>query len=192
MHFFDYHLPEQLIAQHPAARRDDSRLLVVRRASGDIEHRVFRDLPDLLSPGDLLVLNDTRVLPARVVGTRDATGGKWEGLYLKQSPHGLWEMLAQTRGYAKEGEAFNVTGSPGLPPWAKKDGRSAASDVFAAERPPDLAQGGSPGISDLTPLIHAVESTRRWIEAARHEQPKYKQKLLDRCNEALARLEASS
>ncbi len=114
MHFFDYHLPEHLIAQHPTARRDDSRLLVVRLASGDIEHRVFRDLPDLLSPGDLLVLNDTRVLPARVVGTRDATGGKWEGLYLKQTPDGLWEMLAQTRGYAKEGEAFAVPGNPGL------------------------------------------------------------------------------
>ena len=151
MHFFDYHLPEHLIAQHPAARRDDSRLLVVRRASGDIEHRVFRELPELLSPGDLLVLNDTRVLPARVVGTREATGGKWEGLYLKQTSDGLWEMLAQTRGYAKEGEAFAVLGNPGLPPWAKADGRSAAGRLFAAEQPSFLAQGGSPGLWALGP-----------------------------------------
>ncbi len=105
MHFFDYHLPEHLIAQHPAGWRDESRLLVVRRDSGTLEHRTFRDLPDLLSPGDLLVLNDTKVLPARVVGRREATGGKWEGLFLAESG-GLWEMLAQTRGYPEVGTVF--------------------------------------------------------------------------------------
>jgi S-adenosylmethionine:tRNA ribosyltransferase-isomerase len=101
----DYHLPEHLIAQHPAARRDESRLLVVRRESAALEHRTFRDLPELLSPGDLLVLNDTKVLPARVVGRREATGGKWEGLFLAESG-GLWEMLAQTRGYPEVGTVF--------------------------------------------------------------------------------------
>jgi S-adenosylmethionine:tRNA ribosyltransferase-isomerase len=104
--FFDYQLPEDLIAQHPAARRDESRLLVVRRATGDLEHRVFRDLPELLTAGDLLVLNDTRVLPARLVGRRAKTGGKWEGLFLRQTAEGLWELLAQTRGYAEVGEAI--------------------------------------------------------------------------------------
>ncbi|HVL11005.1 MAG TPA: tRNA preQ1(34) S-adenosylmethionine ribosyltransferase-isomerase QueA [Gemmata sp.] len=103
--FFDYHLPEHLIAQHPAARRDESRLLVVRRDSGTLEHRNFRDLPDLLSPGDLIVLNDTKVLPARVVGRREATGGKWEGLFLAEQS-GLWEMLAQTRSYPEVGAVF--------------------------------------------------------------------------------------
>jgi S-adenosylmethionine:tRNA ribosyltransferase-isomerase len=101
----DYRLPEHLIAQHPAARRDESRLLVVRRDSGTLEHRTFRDLPDLLAPGDLLVLNDTKVLSARVVGRREATGGKWEGLFLAEKD-GLWEMLAQTRGYPEVGTAF--------------------------------------------------------------------------------------
>ncbi|WP_439624831.1 tRNA preQ1(34) S-adenosylmethionine ribosyltransferase-isomerase QueA [Gemmata sp.] len=104
MHF-DYHLPEHLIAQHPVARRDESRLLVVRRATGELEHRTFRDLPELLSPGDLLVLNDTKVLPARVVGRRESTGGKWEGLFLRERD-GLWEMLAQTRSYPEVGSAF--------------------------------------------------------------------------------------
>ncbi|MBA4190183.1 MAG: tRNA preQ1(34) S-adenosylmethionine ribosyltransferase-isomerase QueA [Planctomycetaceae bacterium] len=104
MHF-DYHLPEHLIAQHPAARRDESRLLVVRRGSGSLEHRTFRDLPELLNPGDLLVLNDTRVLPARVVGRRESTGGKWEGLFLRLV-NGLWEMLAQTRSYPEPGSVF--------------------------------------------------------------------------------------
>ncbi len=106
MPFFDYHLPEHLIAQHPAAERDAALLLVVRRATSSIEHRVFRDLPDLLSPGDLVVLNDTRVLPARLVGRREATGGKWEGLFLRATDGGLWEMLSQTRGYPEVGTAF--------------------------------------------------------------------------------------
>src|SRR6516165_9024312 len=102
--FFDYHLPEHLIAQHPAARRDESRLLVVRRSPATLEHRTFRDLPELLSPADLLVLNDTRVLQARLVGRREATGGKWEGLFLGQSADGNWELLCQTRGRLREGE----------------------------------------------------------------------------------------
>lgn len=105
MPFFDYHLPEHLIAQHPAARRDESGLLVVRRDSGTISHHSFRDLPELLDPGDLLVLNDTRVLAARVVGRREQTGGKWEGLFLAAAA-GLWEMLAQTRGYPEVGTSF--------------------------------------------------------------------------------------
>jgi S-adenosylmethionine:tRNA ribosyltransferase-isomerase len=106
MHFFDYHLPEHLIAQHPAAERDAARLLVVRRDTRAIEHRVFRELPELLAPGDLIVLNDTRVLPARLVGQRALTGGKWEGLFLRVTDAGLWEMLAQTRGYPEVGTAF--------------------------------------------------------------------------------------
>jgi S-adenosylmethionine:tRNA ribosyltransferase-isomerase len=106
--FFDYHLPEHLIAQHPAARRDESRLLVVHRAAGSIEHRVFRDLPDLLRPGDLLVLNDTRVLPARLLGARDSSGGKWEGLYLQTTSDGFWEMMTKTRGHPVSGEVFTV------------------------------------------------------------------------------------
>src|SRR5437764_7357970 len=97
--FFDYTLPEHLIAQEPAARRDESRLLVVRRSTGELEHRVFRDLPELLAPGDLLVLNDTKVLPARVLGRRESTGGRWEGLYLRTTPDGLWEMMTKTRGH---------------------------------------------------------------------------------------------
>ena len=78
--FLDYDLPSHLIAQEPAARRDASRLLLVRRANQSLEHWTFRDLPELLAPGDLLVLNDTRVVPARLVGRRERTGGKWEGL----------------------------------------------------------------------------------------------------------------
>ncbi|MBP3958875.1 tRNA preQ1(34) S-adenosylmethionine ribosyltransferase-isomerase QueA [Gemmata sp. G18] len=106
MPFFDYHLPEHLIAQHPAAERDSARLLVAHRATNSLAHHTFRELPDLLGPGDLVVLNDTRVLPARVIGRRESTGGKWEGLFLRTVEDGSWEMLAQTRGYPEIGTAF--------------------------------------------------------------------------------------
>ena len=103
---FDYELPPHLIAQQPTAQRDAARLMVLQRSAGEIAHRVFRDLPDLLNPGDLLVLNDTRVLPARLIGHREKTGGKWEGLFLRETPEGFWELLTQTKGKPEIGEAF--------------------------------------------------------------------------------------
>ena len=103
----DYDLPPHLIAQEPAPRRDGSRLLVVNRTDGSLADHFFRDLPDLLHPGDLLVLNDTRVLPARLLGQRERTGGKWEGLYLRESG-GAWELLSQTRGHLTAGETLIV------------------------------------------------------------------------------------
>src|SRR5262249_56146224 len=85
-----------------------------RRRDGTLEPRQFLDLPDLLAPGDLLVLNDTRVLPARLLGRRERTGGKWEGLYLGTAADGAWELLCQTRGRLQEGETVIVPGEPGL------------------------------------------------------------------------------
>src|SRR5437879_11150164 len=105
---FDYDLPPRLIAQEPCAERDRSRLLVVRRAGGLFEHHVFHELPDLLHRGDLLVLNDTRVVPARLLGRRARTGGRWEGLFLRALPDGVWELLCQTRGHLQEGETILV------------------------------------------------------------------------------------
>jgi len=110
--FFDYDLPPELIAQEPCPARDRSRLLVVRRADGTLAERHFIDLPELLSPGDLLVLNDTRVLPARLLGRRARTGGKWEGLFLQEHPGGQWELLCQTRGRLVEGEIIQVEPGP--------------------------------------------------------------------------------
>jgi S-adenosylmethionine:tRNA ribosyltransferase-isomerase len=109
---FDYNLPPQLIAQEPSAERDQSRLLVVDRARGAVEHRFFLDLPDLLAAGDLLVLNDTRVVPARLLGRRERTGGRWEGLFLRQVPTGEWELLCQTGGRPTEGETVIVEPGP--------------------------------------------------------------------------------
>jgi S-adenosylmethionine:tRNA ribosyltransferase-isomerase len=110
--FFDYDLPSHLIAQEPAAERDASRLLVVRRDNGSLSHHAFRDLPQLLAPGDLLVLNETRVLAARLLGRRAKTGGKWEGLFLRELPDGHWELLCQTRGHLEAGETITIEPGP--------------------------------------------------------------------------------
>src|SRR5437016_13129537 len=109
---FDYHLPPHLIAQEPCAERDRSRLLVVGRSDQSLQHHVFSDLPDLLSAGDLLVLNDTRVLPARLLGRRARTGGQWQGLFLGQLPDGTWEMMSQTRGKLHPGETILIEPGP--------------------------------------------------------------------------------
>jgi S-adenosylmethionine:tRNA ribosyltransferase-isomerase len=110
--FFDYHLPPELIAQEPSAERDKSRLLVVRRSTQTIEHRIFEDLPGLLNPGDLLVLNDTRVVPARLVGRRARTGGRWEGLFLRELLDRIWEILSKSRGKLTAGEEIQVEPGP--------------------------------------------------------------------------------
>ncbi len=101
---FDFVLPTELIAQDPAEPRDQSRLMVIDSRRGTWEHRVFADLPELLDPRDVLVRNDTRVLPARLVGRREATGGRWEGLFLRELSGGTWEILAKTRGRPVPGE----------------------------------------------------------------------------------------
>ena len=109
----DYDLPPHLIAQEPAPRRDGARLLVATRADGARADHHFRDLPELLRPGDLLVLNDTRVLPARLLGRRERTGGKWEGLFLRANG-GAWELLCQTRGHLTPGETLLVEAASSL------------------------------------------------------------------------------
>ncbi len=105
---FDYDLPPELIAQHPAAQRDESRLLVLCRDSGAIEHRRFRDLAEYLAPGDLLALNDTRVIPARLVGQRP-TGGRIEALLI--APDGdVWRALLKGSARVKLGEKLSFEG----------------------------------------------------------------------------------
>ena len=90
---FDYELPQERIAQTPAEPRDSSRLLVYNRASGEKEHRIFRDLPQYLRKGDLLVVNRTKVIPARIFGKKDETGGSVEVLLLRRVEENLWETL---------------------------------------------------------------------------------------------------
>lgn len=108
LEWFDYDLPKELIAQEPLPQRDHARLLVLYRDRATWQHRHVYDLPDLLRPGDLIILNNTKVIPARLYGIRASTSGRWEGLFLKERPNGQWELLAQTRGKPRLGEQFIV------------------------------------------------------------------------------------
>ena len=92
---FDYELPSGLIAQQPAVPRDSCRLLVLDRASGQIDHRVFTDIVEYVRPGDLVVLNETRVLPARLKGVKEGTGAVVEVLLLRERGTDTWECLVK-------------------------------------------------------------------------------------------------
>lgn len=104
---FYYDLPKELIAQTPLEPRDSSRLLVLGRESGNIEHKHFYDIIDYLNPGDLLVCNDSRVLSARIFGIKDETGARVEFLLLKQISGNKWETLCKPGKKAREGAKFS-------------------------------------------------------------------------------------
>ena len=106
---FFYNLPEELIAQTPVEPRNSSRLMILSRDSGAVEHKHFYNLPEFLKPGDCLVLNDTRVLPARMYGVREDTGAVVEFVLLRQHGNMLWECLAGPGKKAKEGYKFKFS-----------------------------------------------------------------------------------
>lgn len=140
---FDYALPPELIAQTPPPQRADARLLVLRRAGGGIEHRRIGDLPQLLSPGDLLVLNDTRVLPARLRAWR-ASGGAAEILLLHPwgpEGQGLWSALVRPARRLRPGERL-VLRAPGERTGADGGGVGAGAEPAPAVR---LVQRGEHG-----------------------------------------------
>ncbi|GAC40931.1 tRNA preQ1(34) S-adenosylmethionine ribosyltransferase-isomerase QueA [Paenibacillus popilliae] len=103
VHLFDFDLPERLIAQTPLPDRTASRLLALNRRTGEVEHRTFPDMIEYLKPGDLLVLNDTRVIPARLYGVKPDTGGNVEVLLLKQEQDDIWEALVKPAKRLKKG-----------------------------------------------------------------------------------------
>ncbi|MEY8000342.1 tRNA preQ1(34) S-adenosylmethionine ribosyltransferase-isomerase QueA [Clostridium sp. Mt-5] len=104
---FDFYLPKELIAQHPLKQRDEARLMVLDKNTGNIEHKVFKDIIDYLNPGDCLVLNDTRVLPARLIGNKEGSGGKMEILLLKRNEDDSWETLVKPGRRARVGDKFD-------------------------------------------------------------------------------------
>lgn len=108
----DYHLPPELIAQTPPPNRGESRLLVVNRAEQSLRDRSIRDLPEYLAPGDVMVLNDTRVLPARFALLRK-TGGRIEGLFLSEPSAGVWDVMLKGSGRLRAGEMLQVEGDKG-------------------------------------------------------------------------------
>ncbi|AXI31519.1 tRNA preQ1(34) S-adenosylmethionine ribosyltransferase-isomerase QueA [Priestia megaterium] len=104
---FDFHLPEELIAQTPLEQRDASRLMVLNKETGSVKHHMFHDLLDYMQEGDCLVLNDTRVLPARLFGTKEDTGANIEVLLLKQTQGDTWETLVKPAKRVKEGTVIS-------------------------------------------------------------------------------------
>lgn len=104
---FFYDLPQELIAQHPAERRDCSRLMVLDRFSGEVRHKRFYDVIDELKDGDCLILNNTKVLPARIYGVKEGTGAHVEFLLLNNMGDDVWEVIAGPGKRAKEGTTFS-------------------------------------------------------------------------------------
>ena len=100
---FDYELPEELIAQDPLEDRSSSRLMVLDRETGEFEHKVFKDIIDYLNPGDCLVLNNTKVIPARLFGAKEGTNARIELLLLKRKENDVWETLVKPGKKAKPG-----------------------------------------------------------------------------------------
>ena len=117
---FDYDLPTELIAQTPVEPRDSSRLLVLERATGSIQHRRFTQVLEYLRPGDVLVFNQSRVIPARIRGRRQGTGGRVQLLLLRRESPGLWEALGQPGRSLRPGSIIEVERqeSPSSPPSA--------------------------------------------------------------------------
>tara|TARA_B100000686_G_scaffold68319_1_gene73900 strand:- start:505 stop:1551 length:1047 start_codon:yes stop_codon:yes gene_type:complete len=112
---YDYELPPELIAQEPSKNRDEARLLVVDIKEGRLEHAHVSDLPEILLPDDVMVVNNTKVVAARLVGQRVSTGGKWQGLFLERNEDGLVRVLSKTRGKLHPGEVVRLIDREGRP-----------------------------------------------------------------------------
>jgi S-adenosylmethionine:tRNA ribosyltransferase-isomerase len=146
---FDYALPVERIAQRPAQPRDSSRLMVLDRTRGSIQHRSFRDLPTLLTPGDALILNETRVIPARLRARKLPGGGRVELLLLEREGPRTWQALVGGKGL-RPGRRLAVEGGPEAEVVEQLDG---ARRLVRFDRPitPELERLGE---SPLPPYIH--------------------------------------
>jgi S-adenosylmethionine:tRNA ribosyltransferase-isomerase len=155
---FSYTLPPELIAQYPAPQRDESRLLVLHRTSGNVEHRRFRDLLEFLRAGDVLVLNNTRVIPARLRGVNARTSGQFEILLLEENTTNDWWVMLQPAKRARVGTQIVLRGPKG-----NSGGISATVIETNDEGYRRLKFSGAPDIRDqlerlgetpLPPYIH--------------------------------------
>ncbi len=150
---FDYDLPSELIAQQPVEPRDAARLLLVSRDSGALSHHHVRDLPALLRAGDLLVLNDTRVMAARLLGVRADTGGRVELLLLREHDDGVWSALVRPGRAATPGREYRLEASDG-PVTATVRCREEEIATVTLDRPIDPASAGT---VPLPPYIREFE-----------------------------------
>jgi S-adenosylmethionine:tRNA ribosyltransferase-isomerase len=149
---FDYHLPPELIAQVPLEPRDRSRLMVLERSRGSIEHRRFPDLADYLKAGDVLVFNDSRVIPARLKGKKADTGGKVELLLLRRLDDAIWEVLLKPAKRVAVGARLEI-GDADNSIWAEIVGEGEGG--IKVIRFPQEMQLPKLGKIPLPPYIHA-------------------------------------
>ncbi len=170
-----FDLPEDLIAQEPSARREQCRLMLLHRSSRTIEHKVFADLPDLLRPGDLLVLNRSKVLPARFDAHRPS-GGRIGGLFLRERTPGTWQVLLRGKGRLHLGDQLLL----GQGPWRMdllQRGQRGLWDVRVL--PPDPAETVLDRIGQvpLPPYIHRQDHDprtlrdRQWYQTVYAREP---------------------
>jgi S-adenosylmethionine:tRNA ribosyltransferase-isomerase len=169
---FDYDLPLELIAQEPPERRDGARMMVLNRAAHTIEHRRFSDLPSYLRAHDLLVVNDTRVIPARVFGrkAKAGTGGKVEFLLLEEAEPGIWDALMRSRRRPKVGEQVILDEDLALAT-VLEDGELGRVKVRVEAKIPWLEVLDRIGQTPLPPYIQRKEASpeRRAADKIRYQ-----------------------
>lgn len=168
----DFELPRERIAQHPIPERDESRLLVLDRAAGTLTHRRFRDLPDLLAPGDLVVRNVSRVIPARLRGHK-ATGGRVEALLLAAVPDagGAWPALLRTRGRARAGLVLHFRGAGGEATAEVAELRSGGEVVLRFRDGADPLALGEPPLPPYIRGGHAEPEDRERYQTVYAREP---------------------
>ena len=172
---FDFYLPEELIAQHPLERRDASRLMALDKNTGAVSHHHFYDLPQFLRPGDCLVLNNSRVLPARLIGHRLPGGGACEVLLLTDKGDGLWECLVRPGRKLKPGAQVvfgdgsrltatveaEVSGGNRLVRFHYEGIFLEVLEELGKMPPPPLHQGGAPGQRAVSDCLLQDQRLRR-------------------------------
>lgn len=170
---FDYDLPPELIAQVPAPCREQSRLLVLRRSTGELEHRVFSDLPHYLRPGDVLVLNDSRVIAARLRGINRRTGGQFELLLLEEVARNDWWAMLRPGKRARVGTEIAIHDSQGAPTAVvgrvldtNPEGHRRLTFEGTADMLQELERLGE---IPLPPYISRTDNSRRELDRERYQ-----------------------
>jgi len=165
---FNFHLPSELVAQQPADRRDASRMLVLDRSTGELAHRVFTDLPDQLQSGDLLVLNDTRVIPARFF-CRRRTGGRIEGLFLCERPGGEWEVMLKGAGRCRPGEPLSLLGAEDVQLTLAENCGAGQWRLTVAPAIPAVELLERVGQTPLPPYIRRPDASQEGLDRPRYQ-----------------------
>ncbi len=160
---FNYDLPPELIAQHPPERRELARMMVLHRDNGKIEHKVITDIVDYLRAPDVLVLNNTKVIPARVFGQKTASGGKVELLLLEEASPGEWKVLMKTSRRPKVGDELTFCSGKASATMLY-DGEQGEAVLRIVSDRPLMEVLDEEGVPPLPPYIARKEQTREQIE----------------------------